>query len=95
MVGGNQEQIVRPKPRERSGKPSVNLLKGGGVLMLTDVCFEDVEGIAGKTGFAVMHSEDMTARWQEYYIDAVWRGEECRHEQRGKCEYRMLICGKE
>ena len=48
-----------------------------------------------KTGFAVMHSEDMTARWQEYYIDAVWRGEECRHEQRGKCEYRMLICGKE
>ena len=71
------------------------LLKGGGVLMLTDVCFEDVEGIAGKKGFAVMHSEDMTARWQEYYIDAVWRGEECRHEQRGKCEYRMLICGKE
>lgn len=71
------------------------LLKGGGVLMLTDVCFEDVEGIAGKTGFAVMHSEDMTERWQEYYIDAVWRGEECRHEQRGKCEYRMLICGKE
>ena len=54
-----------------------------------------MEGIAGKTGFAVMHSEDMTARWQEYYIDAVWRGEECRHEQRGKCEYRMLICGKE
>ena len=50
---------------------------------------------AGKTGFAVMHSEDMTARWQEYYIDAVWRGEEYRHEQRGKCEYRMLICGKE
>ena len=54
-----------------------------------------MEGIAGKTGFAVMHSEDMTARWQEYYIDAVWRGEEYRHEQRGKCEYRMLICGKE
>ena len=72
------------------------LLKGGGVLMLTDVCFEDVEGIAGKTGFAVMHSEDMTARWQEYYIDAgMARRGNAAMSKGGKCEYRMLIAEKE
>ena len=44
MVGGNQEQVVRPKLRKRAGKPSVNLLKGGGVaLRIIAMAIEHIE----------------------------------------------------
>ena len=72
------------------------LLKPGGRLMLSDVEFSPLEQVAEAAGFRILRSEDMTAAWKEYYIEALWRGEECSYEfPRGKCSYRLLIGIKE
>lgn len=71
------------------------VLKKGGVLLLSDVWFEDASALAEKAGFAVLHREDMTALWREYYIEAIWRGDVIPCCINGKCTYEMLICGKE
>lgn len=68
------------------------LLKPGGTLMLSDVFFEEPE----LPGFRILHREDMTPAWREYYLEALWRGEDCRCEiPKGKCSYLMLIARKE
>ena len=71
------------------------LLKPGGVLMLSDVCFEAPEPLAEAAGFRVEHAEDLTAAWREYYLEALWRGTAECCGIRGKCDYRLLICRKE
>lgn len=75
-------------------KESFRLLKDGGVLMFSDVCFSPPEEAAEKAGFAVEYSEDMTAAWREYYIEAIWNGTAECCAVRGKCRYKLLICGK-
>ena len=71
------------------------LLRPGGVLMLSDVCFEAPEPLAEAAGFRVEHAEDLTAAWREYYLEAIWRGTAECCGIRGKCDYRLLICRKE
>ncbi len=71
------------------------LLRPGGVLMLSDVCFEAPEPLAEAAGFRVEYAEDMTAAWREYYLEAIWRGTAECCGIRGKCAYRLLICRKE
>ena len=40
-------------------------------------------------------AEDMTDAWREYYLEALWRGEDCGCEiPRGKCTYWLIIAGK-
>ena len=68
------------------------LLKHGGVLMLSDVWFTDAEKAVKDAGFEILHREDMTARWREYYIEAIWRGDTECIPVRGKCTYELLIC---
>ncbi len=69
------------------------LLKPGGRLLLSDVEFSPLRPLAEAAGFAVLHDEDLTALWREYYLEALWREEEaCLCEvPRGKCGYRLLI----
>ena len=68
------------------------LLKPGGKLLLSDVFFEDPEPLLKAAGFAVLHAEDMTEAWQEYYLEALWRGDPlCCEVPHGKCRYWMLI----
>ena len=76
-------------------RESFRLLKPGGALLFSDVCFEDPVPLAEAAGFRVEYDEDLTCAWREYYLEAIWRGtaETCRI--RGKCFYRMLICRKE
>ena len=68
------------------------LLKPGGVLMLSDVFFEEPE----LPGFRIRHREDMTALWREYYLEALWREEiDCGCFPKGKCRYWSIIAIKE
>ena len=74
---------------------SARLLRRGGVLMLADLCFEPWDDIARRCGLRLLSVEDMTEKWKEYYIEALWRGDapcECR---RGKCAYYSALFGKD
>ena len=76
-------------------RESFRLLKNGGALMFSDVCFEDPVPIAETAGFRVECTEDLTPLWREYYLEAIWRGTAACCGIRGKCQYRLLICRKE
>ena len=75
-------------------RESHRLLKPGGALMVSDVCFEAPEPIAEAAGFRIEYAEDLTALWREYYLEAIWRGTAECCGIRGKCAYKLLICRK-
>lgn len=76
-------------------KEAWRLLTPGGKLLLSDVFFEAPEPLLSVAGFVLLHAEDMTALWKEYYIDALWRGDVlCCNLPRGKCRYWLLIAEK-
>ena len=74
------------------------LLKPGGTLLLSDVFFVDPAPLLQSSGFRLMHAEDMTDQWKEYYIEALWRDDAepcgCRLP-RGRCRYWLLIARKD
>lgn len=70
------------------------VLKKGGVLMLSDVCFEDLAPLIEQAGFRIEHEEDITPQWREYFFEALWRGDELCCAYRGKCRYMIYICRK-
>ena len=68
------------------------VLKPGGKLLLSDVFFEDPLPLLQAAGFEVLHLEDMTAQWRDYYLEALWRGEGCGCARaRGNCAYWLVI----
>lgn len=71
------------------------LLKKGGMLLFSDVCFAPPEEAAAKSGLKAVYSQDMTALWREYYIEALWRGDGQCPQLKGKCTYEMFIFKKE
>ncbi len=75
---------------------SYRLLKPGGLLLLSDVCFKPLRPQAEAAGFRVLWEEDMTPVWKEYYIEAIWRGDPlcCEFSQK-KCAYSALVCRKD
>ena len=76
-------------------KEAHRVLKSGGKLLLSDVFFEAPAPLLERAGFALLRSEDMTDAWREYYLGALWRGENCGCEiPRGKCRYWLIIAGK-
>lgn len=71
------------------------VLKPGGTLMLSDVFFEVPAPVVEAAGFEILQIEDMTDAWREYYLEALWRGEDCGCAlSRGKCTYWLIIAGK-
>ena len=72
------------------------LLKPNGIFMLSDVCPKDtsLKDTAKTTGFEILHYEDLTPAWKEYYIEAIWRGTACSFPCSKKMNYEMLICKK-
>ena len=71
------------------------LLRPGGTLLLSDVWFTDSKQALEAAGFGLLHREDMTPQWREYYIEAIWRGEADCLPVKGRCTYEMLIGKKE
>lgn len=71
---------------------AARLLKKGGKLVFSDVCF-DVVALLGQirqAGFSVRHIDDLTDQWREYYLEALWREE---NVPTGKnCSYVLLAC---
>ena len=77
---------------------SHRILKPGGLLLLSDVCFMPGDGLrqlVENCGFSVLHQEDMTALWREYYIEALWAGTADCVPCGKKCTYQLLIGRKE
>ncbi len=71
------------------------VLKPGGTLMLSDIFFEAPAPVVEAAGFEVLQLEDMTDAWREYYLEALWRGEDCGCAlPRGKCRYWLIIARK-
>ncbi len=65
---GDPDQAVREAAR---------LLKQGGTLLLADVTVQDAEthrNMLEAAGFALLHLEDITPLWKEYYIAHIWDG---------------------
>lgn len=71
------------------------ILKPGGTLMLSDVFFEAPAPLLEAAGFEILQLEDMTGAWREYYLEALWRGEDCGCVlPHGKCRYLLIIARK-
>lgn len=83
FVSGDQAGALREAHR---------LLKPGGKLLLSDLFFVPPQLLLEDAGFALLQAEELTAAWREYYLDALWRGDEpgC-SIPRGKCSYWLLI----
>lgn len=77
-------------------KTAYTLLKPDGILMISDVCPRDtsLQTLAEISGFTVLHFEDQTPAWKEYYIEAIWRGTAECFPCNQKMNYEMLICQK-
>ena len=76
-------------------REAYRVLKPGGTLMLSDVFFEAPASVAEAAGFELLQLEDMTGTWQAYYLEALWREEDCGCEiPRGKCGYWLMISRK-
>ena len=79
-------------------RESHRILKPGGLLLLSDVCFmpdRELRQLVERSGFAVLHQEDLTALWREYYIEALWAGTADCVPCGKKCTYQLLIGRKE
>lgn len=71
------------------------VLRPGGELLISDVFFDFPVPVIEAAGFEILQLEDMTDVWREYYLEALWRGEDCGCElPRGKCGYWLIIARK-
>ena len=83
FVSGDQAGALREARR---------LLKDGGLLLLSDVFFDEPEQMLTGAGFEILCCEDQTDAWREYYLEALWRGDApCCELPKGKASYFSLI----
>ena len=83
FISGDQAGALREAHR---------LLKIDGKLLLSDVFFEAPWPMLTNEGFEVLHAEDRTENWREYYLEALWRDESpCCDLPKGKASYFSLI----
>lgn len=83
-------------------KEAARILRRGGLLMYSDVVFEDLdpEDTARAAGFVLLHREELTQLWREYYFKALWT-DECGCSElsglpkgKGSCRYFSYIFRK-
>ena len=77
-------------------RESARILCPKGMLLLSDVFFEDPEALLREAGFTILKAENMTPQWREYYLEALWHDDcDCGPLPKEKSEYWMLIGKKE
>lgn len=76
-------------------RESARLLRKGGVLLFSDVCFTSPTEAANKYALKTVCSEDITQQWREYYLEAIWRGDAQCLPVKGKCSYKLMVFEKE
>ena len=75
---------------------SRRVLKDGGLLLLSDVFLQNPTSLLEKVGFRILQAEEQTDEWKDYYLSALWNGEDCGIvPPRGKYRYWTLIGRKE
>ena len=70
------------------------LLKPGGLLLWSDVFFEDPFPLLDEAGFSVLSLEDETPLWREYYLEALWTGAQAFCTPKGTCRYLAILAKK-
>ena len=71
FVSGDQQKAVSECWR---------VLKKGGLLVLSDLDQGNLVEVVKCTGFCILHQEDQTALWREYYLEAIWNDSFCCEE---------------
>lgn len=79
-----------PKALEEAAR----MLRRGGKLLLSDVT-ENSEMLMDqcqKSGFKVLHTEDLTDIWREYYLEALWTQDDVCLPRGKKFRYVLFVC---
>lgn len=77
-------------------KEAGRMLRKGGKLVFSDVT-EDVVTLLNQcrqAGFSVRHLEDLTDRWREYYLEALWTQDDVCLPLGKKFSYILFVCEK-
>ena len=73
---------------------AARMLRKGGKLIFSDVT-ENAEVLLDqclKAGFAVLHREDLTDIWREYYLEALWTEDDVCLPRGKKFRYVLFVC---
>jgi SAM-dependent methyltransferase len=73
---------------------AARILKPNGLLLWSDVFFDDPLPLLQEACFSVLSLEDITPLWREYYLEAIWNGADVSCVPKGKCRYLALIAIK-
>ena len=75
-------------------REAARLLRRGGKLVFSDVTENVVQLLnqCRQAGFAVRHLEDLTEKWREYYLEALWTQEDVCIPRGKKFSYVLFIC---
>ena len=72
-------------------REAYRLLKSGGLLLLSDVFTADPSSLLREAGFDILHAEDLTPQWREYYLEMLWREDDACRLPHVKCTYWIII----
>ena len=75
-------------------REAARLLRRGGKLVFSDVTENVVQLLnqCRQAGFAVRHLEDLTEKWREYYLEALWTQEDVCLKPGKKFTYVLFVC---
>lgn len=73
---------------------AARVLRSGGKLVFSDVTRDVVQLLSQvrQAGFAVRHLEDLTPVWREFYLEALWKSQDCTLPTGKAVQYVLFVC---